>query len=113
MDMIDVIIADGHTSAALKGKGMLKGDKGDKGDPGPQGPPGDDGSDGIGIADVGQNQNHNLLITLTDGNVLNAGELPAGPQGPQGDDYVLTAQDKSDIAALVIAGLPIAEEQEV
>ena len=35
---------------------------------------------------------------------------PAGPAGPTGADYVLTAQDKSDIAALVLAALPAAEE---
>ena len=64
-----------------------KGDKGDKGDTGPQGPTGSQGQKG----DTGE----------------------TGPQGPQGlkgdkgdkgdhgDDYILTQQDKEDIAGLV------------
>jgi len=36
-----------------------------------------------------------------------------GEKGEQGDDYVLTEQDKADIAALVLSGLPEAENQEV
>lgn len=48
-----------------------KGDKGDTGATGPQGPKGDTGPTG-----------------------------PTGPQGEPGEDYVLTAQDKSDIAGL-------------
>ena len=29
-----------------------------------------------------------------------------GPQGPAGNDYILTNQDKQDIADIVIASLP-------
>lgn len=36
-----------------------------------------------------------------------------GAKGDQGDSYVLTAQDKADIADLVLAELPEAETQEV
>lgn len=36
-----------------------------------------------------------------------------GQDGEDGNDYVLTSQDKADIATLVLAELPIAEEQEV
>lgn len=32
-----------------------------------------------------------------------------GPKGDPGDDYVLTAADKAEIAALVLAELPVAE----
>ena len=32
---------------------------------------------------------------------------PQGIQGPQGGDYVLTEQDKADIADLVIVGMPV------
>lgn len=36
-----------------------------------------------------------------------------GDKGDTGDDYVLTAQDKADIADLVLAELPTAEGLEV
>lgn len=32
-----------------------------------------------------------------------------GPQGPPGDDYVLTAQDKMDIANIILQELPTTE----
>ena len=51
-----------------------QGEKGDTGNTGPQGPKGDKGDTG------------------------NTG--PVGPKGDKGDDYVLTAQDKADIAGL-------------
>ena len=51
------------------------GPQGEKGDTGPQGPKGDKGDTG------------------------NTG--PVGPKGDPGDDYVLTVQDKADIAGLV------------
>ena len=84
IDMIDVIMANANTKAALDGKGMLKGDKGDKGDPGPKGDKGDKGDTGN-----------------------------TGPAGPQGSSYNLTEEDKADIAYIVLNDLPAAEEQEV
>lgn len=36
---------------------------------------------------------------------------PPGPAGESGSDYVLTAQDKSDIAALVVGLIPSAESE--
>lgn len=42
LDIPDIAAANAATAAALKGHGMLKGDKGDPGDPGPKGDPGDD-----------------------------------------------------------------------
>lgn len=36
-----------------------------------------------------------------------------GEKGDPGDDYVLTTQDKADIASIVLGELPIAESQEV
>jgi hypothetical protein len=62
-----------------------QGPKGDTGDTGPQGPQGIQGIQGP--------------------------QGPQGIQGPQGDpgaDYVLTAQDKSDIADIVLGELPTA-----
>ena len=41
----------------------------------------------------------NLLFTTTGASVI-------GPQGAPGDDYVLTAQDKADIADIVLQELP-------
>ena len=35
---------------------------------------------------------------------------PQGEQGPAGADYVLTDDDKSEIASLVLAQLPSSEE---
>ena len=32
---------------------------------------------------------------------------PQGPKGEPGDDYVLTAQDKADIAGIVLGELPV------
>lgn len=40
-------------------------------------------------------------------------EGPQGPAGADGNDYVLTDTDKQDIADLVLAGLPVAEEVSV
>lgn len=36
---------------------------------------------------------------------------PQGPAGQNGADYLLTAQDKSDIAALVVPLIPSAESE--
>ena len=56
------------------------------------------------------NQNGTITFTLSDGSVITTtGTSVIGPQGPagaNGQDYNLTAQDKSDIAALVLAQLP-------
>lgn len=41
---------------------------------------------------------------------LNALKGPAGETGPKGDDYILTEQDKADIASLVLSNFPVAEE---
>lgn len=41
---------------------------------------------------------------------LNALKGPAGETGPKGDDYILTEQDKADIANLVLSNFPVAEE---
>ena len=50
------------------------------------------------------NQNGTITFTMSDGStVTTTGESVIGPQG---DDYVLTAQDKSDIANIVLQLLP-------
>lgn len=56
------------------------------------------------------NQNGTITFTMSDGStVTTTGESIIGPQGPagaDGNDYMLTNQDKSDIADLVLAQLP-------
>lgn len=58
---------------------------GGAGTPGPEGPAGADGTPGISVvnAEVSPNPG-DLFITLSDGTVLNAGNV-IGPPGPQGD----------------------------
>ena len=51
---------------------------------GPSGPPGDDG---IHVQNATVNGMGDLIVTLTDGTIINAGYVvgPDGAQGPQGD----------------------------
>lgn len=62
------------------------------------------------ISSATVNQNGTITFTMSDGStVTTTGESVIGPQGPagaDGNDYVLTNQDKSDIADLVLAQLP-------
>lgn len=70
-----------------------KGDKGDRGETGAQGPKGDTGETGA-TGPKGE--------TGAQGAQGPKGDTGAtGPKGDPGDDYVLTAQDKQDIAGLV------------
>lgn len=59
--------------------GIPRGEKGDKGDPGEQGPQGEQGEQGP-QGETGEQ----------------------GPVGPKGDDYVLTEEDKEEIAGIVV-----------
>ena len=54
------------------------GAKGDQGDPGEPGAKGDQGDTGVGIKSVALNDAGKLVITLTDGTVLPAIDLPGG-----------------------------------
>ena len=62
------------------------------------------------ITSAAVNQNGTITFTMSDGStVTTTGKSVIGPQGPagaDGNDYVLTNQDKSDIADLVLAQLP-------
>lgn len=60
------------------------------------------GADGVGIADVHIDGGGDLIIETTDGHMENVGHVV----GADGQDYVLTAQDKSDIADIVLSELP-------
>lgn len=53
------------------------------------------------------NQNGTITFTDSDGNTFTTtGASVIGPQGDPGNDYVLTAQDKADIADIVLQELP-------
>ena len=60
--------------AALVGP---KGEKGDQGEVGPQGPQGIQGEDGVGIESMLVDEGR-LYITLTNGKLVDAGEIPMG-----------------------------------
>ena len=57
------------------------------------------------------NQNGTISFYDADGNLLftTTGASVIGPQGEPGTDYVLTAQDKTDIANIVLQELPTTE----
>lgn len=76
-----------------------RGAAGEKGDPGD---PGKDGTNGI-TPTIGANGNWFLGTTDT-------GKPSRGAAGAPGTDYVLTAADKSEIAALVLAEIPNGDE---
>lgn len=77
---------------------------------------GDPGETGNGIASIVKTGTAGLVdtytITYTDGStttytVTNGAEGQPGQKGDPGDDYVLTAQDKADIADIVLGELPV------
>ena len=80
----EIAVQHGYTGTEEEWLASLKGDKGDQGIQGIQGPKGDKGDTGEsgpqGIQGIQGIQ---------------------GPKGDTGDDYILTAQDKQDIANLV------------
>lgn len=72
-----------------------KGDKGDQGEPGPQGPKGADGT--MTFADLTPEQRESLRGPEGP----QGPEGPIGPQGAPGHDYILTEEDKREIASMV------------
>lgn len=79
---------------------------GPEGPSGPPGDPGENGENGVSVVDAQVSPNPgNLLITLSDGTVLDAGQVvgPPGPPGPPGNcsrrvvtivqDYTATPSD--------------------
>lgn len=85
----------------VKGDTGAKGDKGDKGDTGASGKDGADGKDGTDGKDgISPTVSITAItgghrITITDADGQHSADVM------DGDDYVLTAQDKTDIAGLV------------
>lgn len=100
--------------ASLKGAPGAKGDKGDKGETGAQGATGERGETGadgksayeIAVENgyVGTEQQWLASLKGEQGPQGIKGET--GATGPQGADYVLSEQDKSDIADIVLSELP-------
>jgi len=65
-----------------------KGDKGDKGDAGPQGLAGLEGTDGVGVSQTTIDADGNLIVTLTNGNEINAGQVRGAPDWDQVFGYI-------------------------
>lgn len=62
------------------------------------------GGASVTVSSAAVNQNGTITFTMSDDStVTTTGESVIGPQG---EDYVLTAQDKSDIADIVLSDLP-------
>ena len=62
--------------------------------------------------------NHVVFQWTLDNGTVQTGSMDVmngakGDKGDQGDDYVLTAQDKTEIANIVLGSLTVAESQEV
>ena len=60
------------------------------------------GADGVSIADVHIDGGGDLIGETTDGHMENVGHVI----GANGQNYILTTQDKSDIADIVLGKLP-------
>lgn len=74
----------------------IQGEQGVQGEVGPQGPEGLKGDAGVGVQEVKIEENH-LMVTLTDGQVLDAGEMPAGSgEGGAG----MTPEEKAELESL-------------
>lgn len=91
------------------------GPQGPQGETGPAGPPGPTGQTGIAGADgvspsvtvTGITGGHNVTITDATGpHSFDVMDGAKGDKGDPGDDYVLTAADKAEIADLVLDELP-------
>lgn len=71
------------------------GEKGEKGDKGDTGDTGADGKDGVGITSATVNKDGDLIITFTNGTVINAGHV-AGKDGADGKDGKDTTDSSLD-----------------
>jgi hypothetical protein len=71
--------------------------KGDQGEQGPAGEAGPQGEQGISVTNVAIEDNH-LIVTLSNGNTLDAGEMPAGSGSGGGEG--MTPEEKQELASL-------------
>lgn len=78
------------TDDTVHNAGKVTGDKGEQGNQGDKGDKGDKGDTGIGVKSVAIDDDGNLIITLTDDTVHNAGKVNAsnGENGRNGADGV-------------------------
>ena len=92
----------GETDTGVKAEGIdgQDGVKGDKGDTGAQGIQGEKGDTGIGVKSATINTSGELVITYTNDIEVNLGVI-VGANGVDGDDYILTDDDKQEIAGIV------------
>ena len=67
---------------------------------GPQGEQGPAGEDGVGIQSVNIDENNHLIVTLTNGEELDAGEMPAGAGGEGGANSEEVEQLKAEVESL-------------
>lgn len=89
------------TATVTNGKDGAAGQPGEKGDPGTPGAAGKDGADGYSPSATVTQTSTGATITITDANGTTTANITNGAKGDPGDDYVLTAQDKTDIAGIV------------
>ena len=82
---------------------LYKGDKGDTGEQGAKGDKGATGADGYSPTATVTQTATGATITITDANGTTTANVS---NGTDGNDYILTNQDKSDIANIVLGLLP-------
>ena len=73
--------------------------EGPQGEQGIQGEQGEAGQDGVGVESVVIENNH-LMVTLTDGNILDAGEVPGGGAADTSELEAELAEAKAEIENL-------------
>ena len=90
----------------LRGPQGIQGEQGLQGEQGPAGQDGKDGADGaegpqgeqgISVTNVAIEDNH-LMVTLSNGNTLDAGEMPAGSGSGGGEG--MTPEERKELASL-------------
>ena len=89
----EIAVENGFEGTEQEWLESLKGEPGEPGTSGSDGQNGAAGQDGVGVKDAEINDKGELVITLTNGQVLNLGVVvgadgeqgPEGPQGPQGE----------------------------
>lgn len=67
-----------------RGEPGKQGEKGERGEPGKKGPKGDPGADGVSIVDADIALDNHLVMKLSNGNIIDAGELPNTNNGSGG-----------------------------
>ena len=113
MDVMDGVDGTNGTNGT-DGRDGRDGQDGRDGVDGQDGVNGLNGTDGVGIVSIvykNTDSSGNYVYTVNLSN-LTSYDITC-PKGAQGASYVLTSQDKTDIATLVLAELPVAESEVV